>query len=102
MDWFYDKQITFGKSISEYDASTGLYSDDTTGIITVACDVQPLNTKTDLDETGKLIDANYKVFCDSSDFITADCAVTYRDTDYSIVKVIDWDDYFIVYIKAVK
>lgn len=103
---FYDKQITFANTISEYDSASGLYGKTTTQSKTVMCDVQPLNAIIDLDETGKLIDATFKVFCDIDSFITADCSVIYNQENYSITKFAVWDDpvigYMIIYIKAVK
>ena len=103
---FYNKTVTIQKQISEYDSTTGLYGDSVSSSITVDCDVQPLNAIIDLDETGKLIDAKYKVFCDIDDFITADCTVTYNQEDYFITKLATWDNsrigYMLIYIKAVK
>ena len=89
------------KNANSYDDTTGLYSRAETETITVNCNVQPLDTKTDLDEHGKLIDAEYKIYCDSNSFITSDCMVTYNDKQYKIEKITDWDYYYIVYIKAV-
>lgn len=101
IQWFYDKQATITKNTNSYDDTTGLYSRAETETITVNCNVQPLDTKTDLDEHGKLIDAEYKIYCDSNSFITSDCKVTYSNKDYIIEKITDWDYYYIVFIKAV-
>lgn len=101
IQWFFDKQATITKNTNSYDAETGLYSRAETETITVNCNVQPLDTKTDIDEHGKLIDAEYKIYCDSNSFITSDCMVTYNDKQYKIEKITDWDYYYIVYIKAV-
>lgn len=102
-NYFYSKTVTFSKSGSALNELTGMFeisaSNDT---LTVDCDVQPLDTKIDIDTTGKLIDAEYKIFCDSDSFITANCQVEYKSAIYSITKITDWDDYLIVYIKAVK
>ena len=102
MDWFYTKSAVFTNTISALDATTGLYGVTTSQPVTVDCDVQPLNTTKDLDETGKLIDANYKIFCDKSSAITMDSSVAYNGQDYTIAKISDWDDYLIVYIKGVR
>ena len=101
MNWFYNKTITFQKNINTFDDETGMYSQSASETITVCCDVQPLDTQTDIDESGKLINANYKVYCDSNSFITSDCMVTYNDKQYKIEKITDWDYYYIVFIKAV-
>lgn len=102
MSWFYTKQAIFTNTISALDTTTGLYGVTTSQPVTVDCDVQPLNTTKDLDETGKLIDANYKIYCDKEDYITMDSRVTYNGEEYTISKIVDWDDYLIVYIKVVK
>ena len=101
MNWFYNKTITFQKVINAYDDETGMYSRSESETITVCCDVQPLDTQTDIDESGKLINANYKVYCDSNSFITNDCTAHYNGNEYAIEKLTDWDDYFIIYIRAV-
>lgn len=101
MNWFYNKTITFRKDVNTYNEDTGMYAHTENETITVCCDVQPLDTKTDLDETGKLINAQYKVFCDSNTFITLDCIVHYDGAQYQVVKITNWDDYYIVYLLAV-
>ena len=52
IQWFYDKQATITKNTNSYDDTTGLYSRAETETITVNFNVQPLDTKTDLDEHG--------------------------------------------------
>lgn len=100
-DYFYTKQATF--TISEYTLDdSGFYEDSEESTVTVNCDVQPLDSKIDIDETGKLIDATYKIFCDCNTSITEDSKCTYDDNDYSVTKITKWDDYYIVYIRAVK
>lgn len=101
MDWFYTKEITLTKNVNAYDETTGMYSRNTTESITISCDVQPLDTEIDIDDNGKLINAQYKIFCDSDSFINDSCAVTYNSKNYKIEKLTDWDDYFILYIRAV-
>lgn len=105
-DYFYNKQATFKKQISEFDAISGLFGKTETESKTVPCDAQPLNTVTDLDENGKMIDATYKIFCAIDDFITPDCTVTFNQEEYSITKMQTWDDlilgYMLIFIKAVK
>lgn len=101
MQYFFDKQVTISKNTNAYDENTGMYSRAESETITINCNVQPLDTKTDLDESGKLIDAQYKIYCDSNSFITSDCMVTYNGKDYVIQKITDWDYYYIVYIRAV-
>ena len=101
MNWFYTKEITIRKNNNTYDDETGMYSRNETQTITISCDVQPLDTKVDIDEHGKLINAEYKIFCDADNFINDSCLVNYNGKDYKIEKLTDWDDYFILYIRAV-
>ena len=101
IQWYYDKQITIRKKANTYDDVTGMYSRTGSDTITVNCNVQSLDTKIDLDEHGKLINAEYKIFCDSNSFIDDTCVVTYKDKDYKVVKITDWDYYYVVYIRAV-
>ena len=101
MQYFFDKQVTITKNTNTYDDETGMYSRAETDTITINCNVQTLDTKIDLDEHGKLIDAQYKIYCNSNSFITSDCTVTYNCKDYVITKITDWDYYYIVYIRAV-
>ena len=101
MKWFYDKEIQIGTRNGGLDEDTGLYSKGELESFTINCDVQPLDTTKDVDESGKLIDAQYKVFCDVDSDINIHSEITYKDDLYSIVKITDWDDYLILYIKAV-
>ena len=102
MNWFYTKTATFRKRNSELNETTGMFDkcvNDT--FISVACDVQPLDITVDKDENGKLINAQYKIFCDSDNFITSHCTVTYNNKSYVIEKITDREDYYIVYIREV-
>ena len=101
MDWFYDKIITITTNTSVYDAETGLFDNAENVTLTIPCDIQPLDTKIDVDNLGKLIDAEYKIYCDPNNNINTKCNVTYKGNDYNLVKITDWDDYYILYIKAV-
>lgn len=100
--YFYNYQVTFITQDYTFDDESGFYDNSDDSSVTVDCDVQPLDSKIDIDETGKLINANYKLFCDPNSAITENCKCTYDDVDYSVTQITRWDDYFIVYIKAVK
>lgn len=103
MDWFYTKELTLKKRNSTLDDDSGFYvKNKTESSKTIICDVQPIDVTKDFDEAGKLIDAQYKVYCDIDSFITTNCRVIYHDTEYMIKKIIEWDDYLNLFIKAVK
>lgn len=83
------------------DESTGLYNKGETETFSIPCDVQPTGHGKNFDDAGALIDAEYTIFCDPNDSINEHLTVTYKGDDYTILKIVDWDDYLIIYIKAV-
>ena len=102
MNWFYDKQVTFQCVRSGKIGDDGLYNaNETIETLTVNCDVQPVSHDDLVDDSGQYLDAQYKVYCDADSFIKGCSTLIYKDVAYSIKQVIDWDDYFIVFIKAV-
>ena len=100
--WFNEKTITIKPLDSTLDDDSGFYTINENNSFDVSCDVQPLDSKVDIDETGKLIDAEYKVYCDRNSAINENCNIVFDSVTYSITKMTRWDDYFILYIKAVK
>lgn len=101
--WWYDKSITFIKQVSNLNDS-GFFGKSETENITVPCDVQPLNLSRDAveyDDAGKVIEADLRVFCDPDSFINTNCKAVYNGVTYEIVKISDWDDYYIIFIKGV-
>lgn len=97
---FYNKQITL---ISETagDMVGGRYKKGETTSKTIDCDVQPADRTKTYSEYGFVTEAAYTVFCDPDKDITEGKTVTYNEVDYTIEKLIDWDDYYILYLKAV-
>lgn len=100
--YFNDKQITIRKCNSGLNEETGLFNSVSYKSIDIDCDIQPIDTQKDFDDNGKLIDAQYKLFCDNNSFINIHCEVIYKNTVYNITKITDWDNYLIIYIKAVE
>lgn len=101
MSWFYDKRVTF-QCVGGNIGDDGLYSaKGRVETLTVDCDVQPVSHDDLIDDSGQYIDAQYKVYCDADKFIKRCSTLIYEDVEYSIKQLIDWDDYFIVLIKAV-
>lgn len=102
MDWFYDKQVTFTiRKDGGLDESTGLFKKGETETFSIPCDVQPVSRGKNFDEIGALIDAEYTIYCDPNALINEHLTVTYNGNDYTILKIVDWDSYLIIYIKAV-
>ena len=103
MDWFYDKQVTFKSTEGEIDSVDGFYNESAAfESLTVDCDLQPVSRDDLVDESGQYIDAQYKIYCDSNSFIKQCETLVYCDDEYEIKHIVDWDDYYIVLIKAVK
>ena len=50
MNWFYDKVITITANTSVYDAETGLFDNAENVTLTIPCDIQPLDTKIDVEQ----------------------------------------------------
>lgn len=106
MDWFYDYSIKISnKSYSGGCFIDGVYSaannDAVVSSFTVDCDVQPVDTSSVDADAGVVIDAKYKVFMDKNSNVFNTSCIVYNDVEYRIVKIITWDDYMILYIKAV-
>ena len=67
--WFYDRQVTFKRTEGEI-ADDGLYSkSNSTDTLTVDCDLQPVSRDDVIDDSGLILDAEYKIFCDANTFI---------------------------------
>lgn len=105
--WFYTESVTFNVKGGSIDNNTGLYIPDSkTQSFTTRCNIQPIDTTKDFDENGKLIDAEFKVFCQPNELITLNATVDYNGANYTITKMDKWKsemtEYVIVFIKEVK
>ncbi len=97
MGWFYTKYITLLKQTGYmYHGSwvDGEYKD----YKQIECDVQPSNRELVYKEYGYYIDCSKRVFCDKCELKEGDY-IKYRDNIYKVVKLIEWDDYFDIFIK---
>lgn len=99
-DW-YTKTITL-KTFAEGEMLHGVYIKGKEILKDIMCDVQPTNYKQFYSEYGYSIDSEYTVFCDVDTDLKAGEIVIYNNNDYSIDKLVDWDDYYILYLKAVQ
>lgn len=97
---FYNKQITL-ISESAGEMVGGRYKQGEPTTKTINCDVQPVDHIQTYSEYGYVTEAQYKVFCDADPDIQEGKNVVYKDVNYSIEKLIDWEDYYIFYLKAV-
>lgn len=99
-DW-YTKVITL-KTFSEGEMLHGVYIKGNEITKDIQCDVQPTNKQQVYSDYGYSIDSEYTVFCDVDTELKAGATVTYKNNDYTIEKLVDWDDYYILFLKAVQ
>lgn len=67
----------------------------------IKCNVQPSSREMTYGEYGFYIEAEYKVFCYADMDIKEGSTVIYKGAEYKITKLVDWNDYYILYLKAV-
>lgn len=67
----------------------------------IKCNVQPSSREKTYGEYGYYIDAQYSVYCYVDTDIKEGLTVTYKGNEYEIIKLVDWSDYYILYLKAV-
>lgn len=102
MKWFFTKKATFKNADGDID-SDGLYSNSAiVETLTVDCDLQPVSRDDLIDDSGHFIDAQYKIYCYANPIIKQCGTLEYNGVEYEIKNIVDWDDYYIVLIKAVQ
>lgn len=90
--WFYNKNVTISRK-SEGHIYRGSWVDGTLEtVLSMVCDVQPVNREQLFKEYGFEIDCSVRIYCDLCDIRIGDIA-EYGGQQYKIVKVIRWDDY---------
>lgn len=101
MDWFYNSAISL-LGESEGVMYHGTYqAGEPVENKSIPCDVQPSGREEFYKEYGYYIDCNYAVYCDADTAIVEGNKVRYKGNDYTINKLVTWDDYYILYIGAV-
>jgi hypothetical protein len=100
-DWFYENEIVLLK-----ETGGGLFHGTwKEGILTpyktISCDVQPASKDSIFKDYGYYIECTKRVFCDPDTEIVNDVIVMYNNEKFQIVKVIEWDDYYDVFMKEV-
>lgn len=106
MAWFYDSSIEIcNKSYSDDCFIDGVFSSaknaEVVDRFNVKCDIQPVDTSTVDSDAGILVDAQYKVYMDINNDVFNTSIVIFEGNEYSIAKIIKWNDYMILFIKAV-
>lgn len=100
MDWFYNKTIQIViDSAGTMDNGVYRKGEETTKRIT--CDVQPSGLSRSSADYADYVVSDYTVYCDPDIMIKQGREVIYNGNRYKIVKLVDWDSYYILYIKAV-
>ena len=100
-DFFYDKEIVLMKETGG-SLLHGTWQEGTlVPYKTISCDVQPANKELIFKDYGYYIECTKRVFCDPDPEIVNDALVTYNGIQFSITKVIEWDDYYDVFMKEV-
>ena len=100
MEWFYKDTIqavisTPGKM------EGGIYRNGEETTKSISCDVQPSGLSRTNASYGVYLTSDYTVFCDLDSDLKKGMKVIYKSKRYEIIKLVDWDDYYILYIEAV-
>lgn len=98
-NWFYNKQITLLKETDGYMYHGSWMDGEIVEVRSIPCDVQPASREQIFKDYGYYIDCTYRAFCDLDNDIVIGGMVCYKDKDFDIVKVIEWDDYLDCFIK---
>lgn len=100
-NYFYNKEIILLAETEGYLHHGVLVEGVLTETKTINCDVQPANREQIYKDYGYYIDCKYRVFSDVDTDIKLGAKVKYKDNTYKIVKVIEWDSYYDIFIDEV-
>lgn len=98
MNWFYNKVI-IPLNESPGELKHGSYVPG--GYVqkeSILCDVQPSTKELVYKEYGFYVDCSKRVFCDKCDLKEGNL-IKYDNDVYKIVKLIEWDDYFDIFMQ---
>ena len=98
---FYNKQLTLFIP-DDGSMNGGRYQKGEPKEKNIDCDVQPTDHSRTYAEHGVVIESQYTVFCNVDTDIKVGMTVKYKDDEYTIIKLVDWDDYYILYLKEVR
>jgi hypothetical protein len=98
---FYDKSIEIWKKGATSKNTIGqMISGSPVFIKNMMVDIQPYSTEEAKKEYGFSIECTKRMFCDIEDININTNIVKYKNKDYDITKIIEWDDYLEVMINA--
>lgn len=100
MGYYYDKQLILLKETDGYMYHGSWVEGKLEPFKTITCDVQPANREQIYKDYGYFIDCSKRVFCDIDIDIKLGMFVQYNDETYKIVKLIEWDDYFDMFLEV--
>lgn len=98
-DYFYNKEIVLLKETEGHMYHGSWVDGEIMEVKTITCDVQPASREQIFKDYGYYIDCTKRVFCNLDSDITIGGMVRYRENNFDVVKVIEWDDYLDVFIK---
>ena len=103
---FYDKEIKILEDTGYLDDNGLWVKGELSTIKTIECDVQPYNKELAYRDYSFEEDVKYRVFCDPDPLIKNGTKVSYREqfskksTIFDVVKIISWDNYWVVLING--
>ncbi|TCT16401.1 hypothetical protein EDC18_102420 [Natranaerovirga pectinivora] len=65
---------------------------------TIKADVQPYSKELAYSEYKFEKDVKYRIFCDPCNLVNLGTLVRYKDNDYTVVHIMEWDNYMVVLI----
>lgn len=93
---FYDKEITIMEDSGYLNDSGRWVEGGLTTVKTIECDVQPYSSELAYKDYGYDKDVKYRVFVDPEPLIELGSVIEYMNEQYNVVKIVDWDDYWII------
>lgn len=101
-DFFYDKSIVLMTLSEGHKDSNGIWiKGELTPLKTILCDVQPASRELIFKDYGFNIDCTKRIFCDVDNDLKTGGVIKYKDINYTIVKLVEWDDYYDMFVKEV-
>lgn len=99
-DYFYNKSIQIMKKTEGHKDSNGIWiKGGLEPVKTILCDVQPASREQIYKDYGYYIECSKRVFCDIDTDLTVGGIVKYLNESYTISKIIEWDDYYDMFLK---
>lgn len=101
---FYDNEIDILNDTGKVNNSGRWVEGEITVIKTIECDVQPYSKELAYRDYSFEEDVKYRVFCDPEPLIELGTKISYQEifkdekTIFNVVKIIPWDDFWVVLI----